>query len=85
MSDEPVLGYCVKCREKRTFSSPKAVFLGEQGRAATQGICPECGTKMTRFGHTPAHEGLDPAAHTIASKAEKKRIASGPKMVIVES
>ena len=85
MSDEPILGYCVKCREKREMSSPKAVFLGAQSRPATKGICPECGTNLTRFGTTPAHEGLDPAKHTIASKAEKKRKASGPKMVIVES
>ena len=85
MSDEPILGYCVKCREKREISSAKAVFLGAQSRAATQGVCPECGTKMTRFGSTPAHEGLDPGKHTIASKAQKERKASGPKMVIVES
>jgi DNA topoisomerase-1 len=85
MSDEPILGYCVKCREKREISSPQAVFLGAQSRPATKGICPECGTKITRFGRTPVHEGLDPAKHTIASKAEKKRKASGPKMVIVES
>ena len=85
MSDEPILGYCVKCREKREMSSPKAVFLGAQSRPATKGVCPECGTNLTRFGSTPAHEGLDPAKHTIASKAEKERKASGPKMVIVES
>jgi DNA topoisomerase-1 len=85
MTDEPILGYCVKCREKREIASPQAVFLGEQSRPATKGTCPECGTKITRFGRTPAHEGLDPAKHTIASKAAKKRKASGPKMVIVES
>ncbi len=85
MSDEPILGYCVKCREKREISSAQAVFLGAQQRPATKGVCPECGTKITRFGSTPAHEGLDPAKHTIASKAEKERKASGKKMVIVES
>ncbi|MFN2228749.1 MAG: DNA topoisomerase, partial [Anaerolineae bacterium] len=85
MSDEPILGYCVKCREKREISSPEAVFLGAQSRPATRGICPECGTKITRFGSTPAHESLDPAEHTVASKAQKERKASGPKMVIVES
>jgi DNA topoisomerase-1 len=84
-SDEPILGYCVKCREKREISSPRAVFLGEQSRAATQGLCPECGTKIMRFGHTPAHEGLDPVRHTIVSKATRERKTSGPKMVIVES
>ena len=85
MTDEPILGYCVKCREKRKIASPRAVFLGDQSRPATKGTCPECGTKITRFGRTPAHEGLDPAKHTIASKATKQRKASGPKMVVVES
>ena len=33
------------------------------GSPATQGVCPECGTKMFRMGRTPAHEGLDPAEH----------------------
>ncbi|HSR32427.1 MAG TPA: type I DNA topoisomerase, partial [Anaerolineae bacterium] len=85
MTEEPVVGYCVKCREKRAMASPQAVFLGEQSRAATKGVCPECGTNITRFGRTPAHEGLDPAKHTVATKASKERKASGPKMVIVES
>jgi DNA topoisomerase-1 len=82
---EAVLGYCVKCREKREIASPKAVFLGGQSRPATQGVCPVCGTKIVRFGQTPAHEGLDPASHTVVSKQMKERRASGRKMVIVES
>ena len=81
MAEEPVLGYCVKCRHKREIDSPRAVYLGEQGRPATMGLCPECGTKITRFGRTPAHEGLDVEAHTIASKAQEKRRTTGPKMV----
>ncbi|MGD9374217.1 MAG: type I DNA topoisomerase [Anaerolineae bacterium] len=85
MSDQTIQGYCVKCREKQEIASPRPVFLGSQSRPATQGTCPVCGTKLTRFGETPAHEGLDPAAHTIVSKATKKRRTSGPQMVIVES
>jgi DNA topoisomerase-1 len=85
MTDEPIVGYCVKCREKREIESPQAVFLGAQSRPATRGTCPECGTKITRFGSTPAHEGLDPAEHTLVSKATRERKATGPKMVIVES
>ena len=84
-SEETIQGYCTKCRKKQDIASARAVFLGDQNRPATQGICPECGTKMTRFGRTLAHEGLDPAAHTIPSKAAKQRKATGPKMVIVES
>jgi DNA topoisomerase-1 len=85
MPDEPALGYCVKCKEKREIASAKAVFLGGQSRPATQGICPVCGTKIVRFGETAAHAGLDPAVHTLASKAMKQRRATGHKMVIVES
>ncbi len=80
-----ILGYCVKCRKKQPIESPQAVFLGDQSRPAIRGLCPECGTKMTRFGRTPAHDGLDPAAHTLTSKATKARRTTGPKMVIVES
>ena len=85
MTDEPILAYCVKCRDKRPIAAPQAVFLGSQSRPATQGTCPDCGTKLVRFGATPAHDGLDPAAHTIVSKAMKRRKATGPKMVVVES
>jgi len=85
MSDETILAYCTKCRQKQEIKSPRAVFLGDGSRPATQGICQECGTKVTRFGRTAAHDGLDPAAHTIPSKASERRRTSGPKMVIVES
>ena len=67
MTDEPILGYCVKCREKREIASPQAVFLGDQSRPATKGTCPQCGTKITRFGRTPAHEGLDRRGYGMSS------------------
>jgi DNA topoisomerase-1 len=82
---EPIPAYCVKCRQKQEIASPQFVFLGAQSRPATQGVCPECGTKIVRFGRMPAHDGLDPAANTIPSKATKRRQATGPKMVVVES
>jgi Zn finger protein HypA/HybF involved in hydrogenase expression len=40
-------GYCVKCREKRSFDGEKKEL--PNGRNAAQGQCPECGTKMTRM------------------------------------
>jgi DNA topoisomerase-1 len=67
------------------MASPRALFLGAQQRPATKGVCPECGTKLTRFGATPAHQGLDPDEHTVETQAAKRRKAHGPKMVIVES
>lgn len=42
-------GYCVKCRAKKEIGNPKAVTM-KNGRPATQGIYPTCGTKMFRIG-----------------------------------
>ena len=75
--------YCMKCKTKREMQDPKPVFTSN-GTPATQGICPECGTKMFRMGRTPAHEGLDPKEYIVVSKAQT-RLAKKPKMVIVES
>jgi Zn finger protein HypA/HybF involved in hydrogenase expression len=41
--------YCLKCRTQREMKDSKAVTL-KNGRPATQGICPVCGTKMFRIG-----------------------------------
>ncbi len=42
-------GYCLKCRTKRQMNNAQKVTL-KNGRPATQGICPVCGTKITRIG-----------------------------------
>jgi len=41
--------YCMKCRAKREVQNPQPVTL-KNGRKAIQGVCPECGTKLTRMG-----------------------------------
>lgn len=41
--------YCMKCREKREMSNPQAITM-KNGRPATTGSCPVCGTKMFRIG-----------------------------------
>ena len=41
--------YCVKCRAKREIRNAAQVTL-KNGRPATQGICPTCGTKVFRIG-----------------------------------
>jgi Zn finger protein HypA/HybF involved in hydrogenase expression len=41
--------YCMKCREKREMKDPKSVTM-KNGKPATQGVCPKCGTKMFRIG-----------------------------------
>jgi len=45
------LGYCVKCRKKQEIKEPKEVAFEVKGKTkyAIQGICPICGTKITRF------------------------------------
>jgi hypothetical protein len=41
--------YCVKCKAKRTMKDEKKVTM-KNGKPATQGSCPVCGTKMFRIG-----------------------------------
>lgn len=42
-------GYCLKCRTKREIKGATKVTL-KNGRPATQGTCPVCGTKITKIG-----------------------------------
>ncbi len=45
--------YCVKCRAKKEMKDAKSITKSitmKNGRPATQGICPTCGTKMFRIG-----------------------------------
>ena len=41
--------YCVKCRKKVDIKDAKAITM-KNGRPATQGVCPACGTKVFRIG-----------------------------------
>ena len=41
--------YCVKCRAKKEMKDAKSITM-KNGKPATQGICPTCGTKMFRIG-----------------------------------
>ena len=41
--------YCMKCRAKKEIKNPKKVTM-KNGKPATQGVCPKCGTKMFRIG-----------------------------------
>jgi DtxR family Mn-dependent transcriptional regulator len=44
-----VYAYCFKCRAKKEIKNVEQVTL-KNGRKATQGICPACGTKMFKMG-----------------------------------
>ena len=41
--------YCLKCHAKKEMKDPKSIIM-KNGRPATQGTCPTCGTKMFRIG-----------------------------------
>jgi len=41
--------YCMKCRAKREMKDAKRITM-KNGKPATQGVCPVCGTKMFRIG-----------------------------------
>jgi len=44
-----VQAYCVKCKAKQEMKDPKQITM-KNGRPATTGTCPVCGTKMFKIG-----------------------------------
>jgi len=42
-------GYCVKCKTSREIKDAKQITM-KNGRPATQGLCPVCGTKIFKIG-----------------------------------
>lgn len=44
-----VTAYCVKCKKKTEIKDPQKVTL-KNGKPATKGLCPRCGTKVFRIG-----------------------------------
>ena len=42
-------GYCLRCRQKREIKNARSVTL-KNGRPATEGTCPLCGTKIVKIG-----------------------------------
>lgn len=52
MADEAVIGYCVKCKEKREMGDAHEVEMPAKGggtRPAMKGTCTTCGTGMFRI------------------------------------
>jgi predicted RNA-binding Zn-ribbon protein involved in translation (DUF1610 family) len=43
------MGYCVKDKEKVEMKNATKITM-KNGKPATQGICPKCGTKVFRIG-----------------------------------
>jgi len=46
---EQMQAYCVKCHAKKEMKDARAITM-KNGKPATQGVCPVCGTKMFRIG-----------------------------------
>lgn len=44
-----MIGYCMKCRDQREILEAEAVTM-KNGKPATKGKCPVCGTGMYRLG-----------------------------------
>jgi DNA-directed RNA polymerase subunit RPC12/RpoP len=44
-------GYCMKCKTKVEIKNPEAITM-KNGKPATRGECPTCGTKMFKIGKT---------------------------------
>ena len=42
-------GYCVKCKASRDIKDAQQITM-KNGRPATQGVCPVCGTKIFKIG-----------------------------------
>jgi len=59
--------YCVKCRKKVEIKNPQQVTMAN-GRPATQGTCPTCGTKVFRIGAGAAAAGSAKAAAPATAK-----------------
>lgn len=41
--------YCVKCKAPREITDPKVITM-KNGRPATEGRCPVCGTRIFKIG-----------------------------------
>jgi RNase P subunit RPR2 len=42
-------GYCLKCKEPRESKGAEAITM-KNGKPATTGTCPVCGTKIFKIG-----------------------------------
>jgi len=47
--DRRMEAYCVKCKAKREMKNPEKTTM-KNGKQATKGTCPTCGTKMFKIG-----------------------------------
>jgi len=46
-----VQAYCMKCKKKIDIKNATKITM-KNGKPATKGVCPKCGTKVFRIGAT---------------------------------
>ena len=75
--------FCLKCRTKREMQDEKQITM-KNGKPATQGTCPVCGTKMFKIGAGGGSQAAGGGAKAGSgarsgggSKAASGRAASG--------
>lgn len=86
-TDNELIGYCFKCKEKRPLQDPKPEWAAN-GTPGTRGTCPVCGGTIYKAGRTPAHDNLPKPEITVTKKKKKAAKKSPPrrgKLVVVES
>jgi Domain of unknown function (DUF5679) len=49
MESTVATGYCMKCKAQREIKNAKQITM-KNGRPATEGACPVCGTKIFKIG-----------------------------------
>lgn len=67
-ADEPIEGYCVRCRTTIEIESPVAVWT-RRGMPATRGECSLCGGTVFRMGKSSAHQASDRPEAVLVSAA----------------
>ena len=65
-------GYCVKCKAVREIGDPHPITM-KNGRAATEGRCPVCGTRIFKIG-APSKAAARDAVDT-GAPAEREEAA----------
>src|SRR4029078_9401855 len=68
--------YCVKCKAKRDMLNEQKITM-KNGKPATEGKCPVCGTKMFKIGGLGAARHLSASRH-IRDPAARPRVPDHP-------
>jgi len=81
MSEHALTAYCVKCKTTRPIEDAAPVYMAN-GRPATRGICPECGTGLFKIGPTPAHATLPQPVPSSPPREAKAKVKAAPKAAV---